>query len=58
MTRRSTGLDDPSGSGVSEEEGGNHTKVWVGDRQTVVARHAEINDITARVILKHMGVIK
>lgn len=41
-----------------EEEGGNHTKVCIGDKQTVVARHTEINEITARAILKHMGVIK
>lgn len=37
-----------------EEEGGNHTKVYVGRAQTVVARHSEINEITARNIIKHV----
>lgn len=37
-------------------EGGNHTKVQIGDKQSVVARHAEINEITAKAILKQMGV--
>ena len=47
-----------SGLDYREEEGANHTKVWIGDRQTVVARHTEINEITAKAILKHMGVKK
>lgn len=47
-----------SGLVYREEEGANHTKVWVGDKQTVVARHTEINEITARAILKYMGVKK
>lgn len=37
-------------------EGGNHTKVVAGDRRTVVPRHTEINEHTARAILKQMGV--
>lgn len=39
-------------------EGGNHTKVTIGVRKTVVARHNEINEITAQAILKQMGVTK
>ena len=39
----------------SEVEGGNHTKVFIGDIQTVVARHSEINEITAQSIIKHCG---
>ncbi|WPF83905.1 hypothetical protein SANBI_001615 [Sanguibacter sp. 4.1] len=35
-------------------EGGSHTKVRVGERQTVIPRHTEINEITARAILKHL----
>ena len=45
-----------SGLHNREEEGANHTKVWIGDEQTVVPRHTEINEITAKAILKHMGV--
>ena len=37
-------------------EGSSHTKVKIGDRQTVVPRHHEINEITAKHILKQMGV--
>ena len=37
-------------------EGGSHTKVQIGDKRTVVPRHNEINEITARKILQQMGV--
>jgi mRNA interferase HicA len=37
-------------------EGGNHTKVQIGERRSVVPRHNEINEITAKAILKQMGV--
>lgn len=43
---------------MTTTEGGSHTKVRIGDRQTVVPRHAEINEITAKQILKQMGVRK
>lgn len=36
-------------------EGGNHTKVEIGERQSVVPRHADINEITAKAILKQMS---
>ena len=39
-----------------ETEGGSHTKVVIGDRRTVVPRHSEINEITAKSILKQIGV--
>jgi mRNA interferase HicA len=35
-------------------EGGRHTKVKIGNRQTAVPRHNEINEHTARSIIKHM----
>lgn len=34
-------------------EGANHTKVKIGDRQNVVPRHREINEITAKKIIEH-----
>lgn len=37
-------------------EGGSHTKVSIGERRTVVPRHSEVNELTARAILKQMGV--
>ena len=36
-------------------EGGSHSKVETGERSSVVPRHAETNEITARSILKQMG---
>ena len=35
-------------------EGGSHTKVRVGEKQAAIPRHTEINEITARAILKHL----
>lgn len=37
-------------------EGAKHTKIRMGERMTVVPRHAEINEMTAKSILKQMGV--
>lgn len=36
-------------------EGGRHTRVTVGERRTVVPRHKEINEITAKAIRKQLG---
>lgn len=44
------------GADLELTEGGNHTKVKIGDKRTVVARHNEINEITAKAILKQMGI--
>ncbi len=38
-----------------QTEGGSHTKVTIGDARTVVPRHGEINEITAKQILKQIG---
>jgi hypothetical protein len=39
---------------VELTEGGSHTKVTVGNRQTTIPRHSEINEMTARGILKYL----
>lgn len=39
-------------------EGGNHTRIWVGDRYTTLPRHREIDDKVAKVIYKQIGVDK
>lgn len=44
------------GTTLDVTEGGNHTKVTIGTRSSVVPRHNEINEITAKAILKQMGV--
>lgn len=35
-------------------EGGSHTKVVIGDRTDVVPRHTEINEMTARSIIRKL----
>ncbi|REK78046.1 hypothetical protein DVG80_32580 [Rhodococcus erythropolis] len=44
-----------AGLDIVETEGGSHTKVVVGQRRTVVARHSEINELTAKAIRKQLG---
>lgn len=39
---------------VEMREGGSHTVVTIGGRQTTVPRHNEVNEITAKAIIKHM----
>ncbi len=36
-------------------EGGNHTRVWIGDRYTTIGRHREIPDLAARKIYRQLG---
>jgi mRNA interferase HicA len=43
------------GEVLEQTEGGSHTKVRIGDKTSVVPRHSEINEITAKAILKQMG---
>jgi mRNA interferase HicA len=33
-------------------EGGSHSKVWLGERFVIVPRHREINELTAKGILR------
>ncbi|HZC89467.1 MAG TPA: toxin HicA [Mycobacterium sp.] len=44
-----------SGQPITEVEGANHTRVEVGGRRTVVARHSEINELTVKAIRKQLG---
>lgn len=44
-----------SGLPVTEVEGAHHTKVEVGDKRTVVARHREINELTVKAIRQQLG---
>ena len=37
------------------EEGGNHTKVTIGPLHSTIPRHSEINEITARSIIKYFS---
>lgn len=40
---------------ITEVEGANHTRVEVGDKRTVVARHREINELTVKAIRRQLG---
>lgn len=54
LIKRLKAIAKAQGVEYREKEGGNHTKVWVGTRMQPVARHTEINEITAASIIKHM----
>lgn len=41
------------GEVLEQEEGANHTKVRIGDRKSTVPRHNEVNELTAKGIIKH-----
>lgn len=43
---------------VVMKEGGNHTRVWVGERYATLPRHSEIPDRFAKTILKQLGIEK
>lgn len=47
-----------NGLDVETTEGAGHTKVKVGEKRTTVPRHNEINEITAKGILKQIGAIE
>ena len=40
----------------TNQEGANHTRIWVGDRYTTIARHSEIDDLMAQKIYKQIGI--
>jgi hypothetical protein len=54
LLRRLAEIAEAKGAAYREAEGGRHTKVWVGSRMQPVARHREINEITAAKIIEHM----
>ena len=55
LLKRLEAIAKQQGVELLQEEGGSHTKVYIGDKQSVVARHNEINDMTAKGIIKHFG---
>ena len=46
------------GLDVVVKEGGNHTRVWVGNKYATLPRHNEIPDRFAKVIFKELGIEK
>lgn len=45
-----------NGYAFTTKEGGRHTKITVGDKRTVIPRHSEIAENTAKNILKQLGI--
>lgn len=54
LRKRINELARSRGLVVTWQEGASHTKVGVGERQSTIPRHAEVNEITARAILRHL----
>lgn len=54
LVRQTTAIAKAHGLTPTFTEGGAHTKVTVGARRTVIPCHSEINEITARAILRHL----
>ena len=55
LERRIAKLAQSLGQHPVYKEGGNHTKVAIGAKTTVIPRHNEIDEKLARAILKQLG---
>ncbi|WP_047241221.1 hypothetical protein [Corynebacterium epidermidicanis] len=44
-----------TGQPLTIKEGGNHTRIWVGDKYTTIGRRNEIDNLMARKIYKQIG---
>ncbi|MBI1758030.1 MAG: hypothetical protein HYR62_02180 [Actinobacteria bacterium] len=54
LMRRLADLANARGVEMTTVEGGSHTKITIGSARTTVPRHAEVNELTARGILRHV----
>ncbi|WP_221933780.1 hypothetical protein [Aeromicrobium piscarium] len=54
LMKKLAALARAEGSAMQILEGAKHTKVSIGQRQAVVPRHTDINELTARAILRQM----
>jgi len=54
LMRRLASLAREHGVELEVIEGGSHSKVTIGPARTTVPRHAEVNELTARGILRHV----
>jgi len=54
LLRQIAKIAKAKGKAAEYSEGGKHTVVRLGERQTTIPRHNEINEFTARAILKHL----
>jgi mRNA interferase HicA len=54
LMRRLAEIAKAQGLEMHLTEGGNHTKVVIGNRIDVVPRHTEINEMTAKAIIRKL----
>lgn len=52
LIKRLSVIAQQRGESFSVSEGGRHSKVKIGSTLVIVPRHSEINEITARAILR------
>jgi hypothetical protein len=55
LLRRLRDIAKAEGVELVMSEGGKHTQVRIGDRVSYVPRHSEVNELTARSIIRHMA---
>jgi mRNA interferase HicA len=55
LMKRLRNVAKTRGVEFTETEGANHTRVWVGEDNTTVPRHNEIDDLLAKKIMKQIG---
>lgn len=53
--RRLRDIAKAAGTELLVTEGAKHTQVRIGDRTSYVPRHNEVNELTARSIIRHMA---
>lgn len=54
LMKRLAQIAKAQGVEIRFTEGGNHTKVWIGDSSEMVPRHTEINEMTAKAIIRKL----
>jgi len=54
LLRRITRIAKNQGLDPEYSEGGSHTRLTLGDKMTTIPRHPEINEQTAKQILKYL----
>ncbi|MFE4195322.1 hypothetical protein ACFRJ9_05625 [Paenarthrobacter sp. NPDC056912] len=55
LLRMLEGIAKRRGEPIEYREAGSHTVARVGNRQVAIPRHSEINEITAKKIIKQIG---
>ncbi len=54
LIKRINKIAKANGETAIYTEGGRHTHVQIGERRSTIPRHSEVNELTARGILKYL----